>query len=422
MQSLKIPFWLAIFININIVIGGAFFLGVQKITTQCGLFAPLAWLICGFMLMPLVCIFAHLAKRFPQAGGIYVYSQETLGQLWGYISGMTYFIGSVAGSAVLVREFVTQIQKISYVTNFLNPIGLTDLYLEIFITLLFTGFNLLNIEFMGAIQTIFTSLKLIPMIILIVGAIVLFDPTVFTTLSFQTSGFYHALPTVFFAYIGIEACCAVIDKIKNGQQHGGKLLWISFCMIVLTYVILQAAILCIFTPEQTNPFLNILPRLTDNNTLIFWGNGLILSAILVSFLAGFYGVFYYNNWNIYAIAENKNIIGASAFLKRNNNGAPWLCIFLQATIFIIFLAGSKSTEYLLTMSDFGITIAYFLSTLAFIKLFKQHKVFMGFFGLISCLSFTYLVTTNVYQAGFYTLIPFLGVTVTCLTLYRKRTT
>ena len=138
MSSMRIPFWVAIFININIVIGGAFFLGVQKISMQCGLFSPFAWLLCGLMLAPLVGIFAQLARRFPQAGGIYVYSQESLGQLWGYISGITYFIGSAAGSAVLIREFVIHAQEISYFSQPLKSMRLTGLSFEIFITLIFT--------------------------------------------------------------------------------------------------------------------------------------------------------------------------------------------------------------------------------------------------------------------------------------------
>lgn len=419
MSSLKIPFWVAIFININIVVGGAFFLGVQKITTECGLFAPFAWLLCGLMLVPLVAIFAHLARQFPQAGGIYVYSQVTLGQFWGYLSGITYFMGGIAGSAVLIREFVIHVQQTSMAGGFLRQMGLTGVYAEIFIALIFTVFNLFNIQFMGAMQMMFTGLKIIPIAVVLLGALLFFDISTLSSLSFNYAGFSHVLPTVFFAYIGIEACCAVIDKIKDGEKRGARLLWMSFGAIVLIYTVLQIALLCLFIPGTENPFLQVLPRFTSNETIIFWGNGLILSAILVSFLAGFYGCFYYNNWNIYAIAENKNIVGHAHFMRLNKNGVPWLCVLMQAVVMVTFLIASSSTEYLLTMSDFGITIAYILSTLAFFVVSKKLTTIMGWLGLLSCAGFMYIAGTNLYEAGFYTLVPFLLVVLVCLVLFRR---
>ncbi len=420
MSSLKIPFLVAIFININIVIGGAFFLGVQKITAECGLLSPFLWLLCGLILVPLVAVFANLAREFPQAGGIYVYSHETLGQWWGYLSGITYFIGGIAGNAVLIHEFVLHAQETHYLSGILKSIGLTDLNFEIFITLLFALFNLCNIQFMGVMQTIFTLLKIIPIAIVLLGAILLFDINTLSAMTFNYTGLHHALPIVFFAYIGIEACSAIIDKIENAKKNGPKLLWFSFALMVLIYVVLQVAILCIFSPGQTNPFLSVIPRLTSYESLIFWGNGLILGAILISFLAGFYGSFYYNNWNIYAIAENKNIVGSNHLAKLNSNGVPWLCVFTQATIIIMLLAANRSTHYLLTMSDFSVTIAFFLTALSFLKIYKGHKKIIGYLALLSCVAFMYIAITNLHEGGLYALVPFLGIMGICLVLYKRK--
>src|SRR5579862_8567610 len=139
----KIPVWVAILINANIVIGSAFFLHAQKISSATGLIAPIAWLLCGLMLFPLVIILAHLARTYPTAGGIYVYSQKQLGQFWGFVSGWGYFIGTIAANAAVLHAFSTELQKLGLTQNFFATSGNT-LYFDIFLVLIFTLLNLLN--------------------------------------------------------------------------------------------------------------------------------------------------------------------------------------------------------------------------------------------------------------------------------------
>ena len=106
-----IPLWVAIAININIVIGCAFFLSAPTLVNSLGIFAPFAWLMCGLILIPLIMVLAQLALTYPRAGGLYVYSTQSLGSFWGFVSGWGYFIGTSAANAAVIHAFSQALQK-----------------------------------------------------------------------------------------------------------------------------------------------------------------------------------------------------------------------------------------------------------------------------------------------------------------------
>lgn len=400
----KISFWIAVIVNINIVIGSAFFLGAQKISSSCGFFAPLIWLMCGALLLPLVIILTRLAKQYPTAGGLYVYSQKLLGPKWGMLSGWGYFIGTIAGNAVLIHAFAQYLQG-SALAPVLTSLHLMDVKLDILFIVFFSFLTLRNVQLFEKAHIAFTILKTIPIAALLIGALTLFKVDYFTNIEpFHFDGFLQAFPMVFFAYIGIEACCAVVDQIK-GHRNGHRVMIVSFVIIMLTYTILQALIFCAHGATNINPFLNILPQLTSNKFLATWGNSLIYVSILSSFLGGFYGMFYCNNWNVYAIAQNKNFIGSSYLTKLNKNGMPWVAIFTQSALLIVFLLITQSNHSLVTMSDFGVTIAYLLSSVAFLMLFR--KSLLGVLSLLACSVFLYLSAQTLYDSGLHHVIPFL---------------
>lgn len=399
----KIPFWIAVIININIVIGTAFFLGAQSINLKGGILGPIAWLVCGLFLLPMVAVFATLAKKFPYAGGIYVYSQKTLGNFYGFLTGWGYYVGTLAGNGAVVHAFSEYLQKVEFINPFLQSIGMTGIKFDVFLVVVFALLNLLNVQFLEGVQILFITTKAIPIIALIIGTFLLGDVSNVTNASYTWNGFVGSIPMVFFAYIGIEACCAVADKIKDGKRGAYHVVWISFGIIMTTYVLLQAFILLLQGQVNVNPFLNILPRLTQNQLIIHWGNRIIYSSILLSFLGGFYGMFFYNNWNLYAIAKDGNIIGSQYLTLLNKNRIPWVCVFFQSTIIILFLIFTTGNQYLVTMSDFGIAIAYLFTALASLIVGTG---LVGYLGIISCSFLFKLCLDELLSSSVYNIMPF----------------
>lgn len=402
-NTIKIPAWIAIIINANIVIGSAFFLGAGKISAINGILGPVAWLVCGLILFPFVMVLARLATDYPQAGGLYVYSEKCLGSLWGFISGWGYYVGVVAANAAVIHAFSSELQKIAGPGNMLLSIGLSGIRFDIFLVFLFTIFNLFNIEFLERAQIAFVVLKSIPLLLVLGSLPFLFNSQNLVATSLDWSGLQTTIPWVFFAFIGVEACCAIVDKIQDGKRNASRVILASFVIITAIYTVLQFALLCIHGAVDINPFLAILPKLTSNQAIIDWGNSMVYFAIQSSFLGGFYGMFYFNNWNLYAMGKDHSILFSRYLVILNKGQVPWVCVLVQSLLVMIFLVVSGSNDYLVTMSDFGTAITYFLSVASFLTLYRS---LTGFCALASCLVLMYICANNLVSAGLYNVVPF----------------
>lgn len=401
----SIPYWIAIIINVNIVVGSTFFLSAQDISVKSGLLGPALWLGCGLLLFPLIAVFAKFAKVFPEEGGIYVYSERVLGSTWGFLSCWGYFIGTAAGNAAVLHAFGLYVQKIPFLEPTLQSIGLVGLKLDLVCALFFMSLNLLNVEFLEVVQVLFTVMKTIPMALVVVGMFFVDALPAFTIVPEQLTGSFAMIPMVLFAYIGVEACCAVGDQIKQDDgKSSSSVIWVSFAIIVFIYSFLQFAVYLGQGSADVNPFLTTLSRIVSNSTVLSIGNGIVYFAMLCSFLAGFYGAFYFNSWNLHAMAE-KGVLPGSHRLKRlNKNNIPYIAVLSQAAMVILMLLMTSRIHYLFTMSDFGVIIAYLCTALAFVV---KYKNITGILALFSCTLFMIVSSISLVQSGIYNLVPFL---------------
>ena len=413
----KISLSTAIMLNINIIIGSAFFVGAKSISEN-GLLGPLSWILFGLALLPLVIVLSKLTNKYPTAGGLFVYSKRNLGAFWGFVSGWGYYIGTIAGNAIIIHLFSRGIENIG-LNTFLKPIGLTGLSLDIFFITLFTAINLFNINFLEKIQIIFTSLKAIPFIVIAIAAVALFSPSNLTAAPVSMVKLFETAPLVMFAYIGIESCCAIAHQIKNGAKNSSRAILFSFALIVGIYAIAQLGLLGILGPKTNTPFLELIPALTSNNLIIFWGNKLISFAIISSFLGGFYSMFYANNWNLFAIAKEKNIICDKQITKLNKNQIPYISVIIQGILTIAFLLMTQQTGHLIAMCNIGTVTAYTLSVVAFIVLYKKSTKFvaLGIAALTSCSYFIFNNIQFLMKDGLGLIIPFFALLAAGLILY-----
>src|SRR5690349_19731650 len=69
-----------------------------------------AWLVTAFMTVVGALAYGELAAMMPRAGGQYVYLRESLGPLWGFLYGWTFFLviqcGTIAAVGVAFGKFL----------------------------------------------------------------------------------------------------------------------------------------------------------------------------------------------------------------------------------------------------------------------------------------------------------------------------
>ncbi len=396
-----IPFWLAVLININIVIGAGFFLVVQKISMANGALAPFAWLLCGLLLLPFVNAIAQLSQRFPRAGGIYVFSKELLGDMWGMVSGWAYYLGTAAANAAVGHALAEALMQFPGIDQLVARKNISVLWVDFLVVGLFTLLNLRNVDFLEKAQLLFTSLKALPILAIVIALPLLFSWQNVMSGSFAPLSLLPTLPKVFFAYIGIEACCSVMDKIENAQKNASRLIFISFASIVAIYGLLQLVVLSIHGTADVDGFLSLPGLLFSNPLVACFANYAIRLGLLASFLAGFYGVFYFNNWNLYTMAKETGIKQVAALTRLNKNNVPWVSVLVQSAIVFFFLACMHS-DYIIALSDIGTGIAFVLTTVAF---FCWKRSIAALLAITSCCFLLYIFAQDIIAAGLITLIP-----------------
>lgn len=419
LENKKISFFSAVLINVNIVIGSAFFLGAPDISQKAGFAAPFAWIACAALLLPLVMIFSKFASKYPTAGGIFVYSENELGHFWGYLGAWLYFVGTTAGNAMVLRSFATYLYQLGWVQQPLMAIGFSQLALEVILVIFFGWLSLRNVQIFERAQVLFSGLKMIPFAVLIIGAVMLFSPTEFVgATAFTPASMLGVMSTVLFAYIGIEACSAIIDKINDSKNQGFRVILTSFALIAVIYAVAQLLIVGIQGQSTDNPFLAILPKILSNQALIGVGNQIIYTAILFSFLGGFYGMFYVNSWNLFAMAQQRSIAGYSLWQRLNAQQAPWASVALQTAMLLIMLIAARSSSLLIVMGDLGVLLAYSLTTIAFMRL---RPSLLGGAGIVAVGVLGAFLLQEVLSLGVMATLPFWVMFVIGLLIYRRST-
>lgn len=421
----KIPLSIAILLSINIVVGGGFFISANKVFASSGALAPLPWLLCGLLLVPLVVVLASLSRRYPTAGGLYVYSKKNLGGFWGFISGWGYFIGTLAGNAIVLHAFSNLTKELGFplpLTSYFSP-QTSQLILDLFFILFFTIINLFNITVLEKLSVGFTILKTIPFGLVLLSMFFLFDVKNVMAAPIKPSGLLSTMPLALFAYIGIEACCAISHKIKDGEKNSARAMLISLGIIIATYSIVQFGLLGIVGASSgVNPFFAIVPKLTANPVIISWGNLFVKIAILSSYLGGFYSMYYANSWNLYALAKEKSISFSNPLAKLNKHHTPWVAIIVQGLLIaLLLMIAFTSLETLMTMSGFGVVIAYILSALTYFVANpnKKSKYVMGSLAFVGCAALLILCFNDLYNDGIRYLLPFLAILGSGLFLYKS---
>lgn len=357
----KIPLWLAIIININIVVGGAFFIAAPKIAAIAGSFAPLTWIICGALIFPIVYSLSKLARRYPFAGGVYVYAQRNFGHFAGVISGWGYFLGAAAANAALIHVFNEKVFAIFDLISFsFKP---NFFFLDILVSCIFAATVACGIRMLKPVQIALVTAKSWPFILILISVLTKFfsgQASSFLAPA-QSNWIISAVDIVVFAYLGIEAVCSIVEKIENPEKNGFWAIQGSFFVIVAIYSLAQWGLN--FSLESLasskDSFEILASQICSNKFFVLT----IPITIALSYIGGAYSMFYANNWNLYAIFHDEK--KQNSLTKLNCFGEPSGSVVIQTLMMLCVFIFLNNIDLMIALSDVGTLIALSLSSFAF---------------------------------------------------------
>ena len=337
-------------------------LGFQLLDIQSGFALLLLWILGGLTALCGAISYAELGATLPRSGGEYNFLSQIYHPAAGFVSGwISMSVGFAAPTALAAMTFSAYFTSSLFgeVPNFVEQV------IAVSLLLLLSAVHSSNHRNSGRTQTIFTTLKVVVILLFILASLVVVEapqPISFLPKNgdFQivTSGaFAVALIYVSFAYSGWNAATYLSSEIEN-PQRALPLVLISGTSIVthlylgLNFVFLYTTPMDSMTGEVE---VGAIAARTVFGELAGGLFGLALALLLISTVSAMTMA---GPRVIQVVGEDfpkLNFLG-----RKNSSGIPARSIFLQSTIAIVFIM-SSTFESVLVFAGFTMALNTFAS-------------------------------------------------------------
>ena len=221
---------------VNAVVGAAIFALPGALAACMGVYAPLAFLLCGVAVGSVALCYAEGGSRIPTSGGPYGYIDAAFGPLAGYVAGTLLLLSnalSCGGLAAALADVVVS----------LLPQGFQALAHAVVIISVIGGFALINVAgaaYGARLIDWATVVKMIPLLLfVIVGASAMHRANFAPTVAPTTKDLGRALILCLFALTGMEVSLSASGEVAQPSRTIPRALGIALVSVTLLYVAIQ---------------------------------------------------------------------------------------------------------------------------------------------------------------------------------------
>lgn len=395
------------------MLGTGIFINTALLPHFAGALGSTAYLLVGIFMLPLILSITELLRLHP-GGSFYDFGKQEVSTFFGFSIGWVYFIGKLASATLQLFTAIIIIQRVIPALEAIPTLGLALSVLAIFVML-----NMKNLKTGGSIQTLFMGLKSIPVIFIILSGIALFNGANFVPANLLFEGIPTIIPLVIYAATGFEAACMLSNKIENPTKNAPRAILISYGIVITTLFLFQTMLygslgsilhnLVDFRAVFPAFFAQLFPTHISLQQLLTTGSYL---AIASSALGGAYGVLFTNNWNLFALANNKHTFFSSYLVQFNKNDIPWLCVLIEGLFCAVYMIITRGDQLALQpLSSLGIISAYTLCIIALIAAKKNNRApkiswWIPLFAFANCFALITPCINNLMCAGLESFIMF----------------
>ncbi len=312
------------------------------------------WILAAALFfLPTTYILTELSTRFPEEGGLYVWTKKAFGEFHGFVAGWTYWVytffyfpGLLMASAAMCSYIGGQsTAHLADNRTFLLVISFLMLFMAVALNIVGVGIGKW-LQNAGGVGTY------VPLLMMIGMGIYLWHAhgsvTHFTWSNTRPQWNWDTLnfwPKIAFAYGGLELASSMSEEIRNPRTTFPRAILGSGISIVLIYVAATMAVLAILPAASVDPKSGVFQALTAGSAtmhIAFYG---IFAAILVVFgNAGGVGT------TVAGVARIPFVVGIdrympAAFGKIHPKWkTPWIAMLVQAGISIAILLITQLNE------------------------------------------------------------------------------
>ena len=410
---------------IGMVIGGGVFFKPQAVYTLTG-GAPglgmIAWVVAGILTITAGLTAAEVSAAIPKTGGMMVYIEEIygkkLGALTGWMQCALFFPATIAALAVMFSEQTISLLGLS--SGLLIPLAIATI-------LLIAILNTLGSKTSGAIQTVSTIGKLVPLAIIIICGFFMGEGNNPIVTPITAEGISpmavigQVLIAILFAYDGWINVGALAGEMKNPGKDLPKAIVGGLTAVMAVYLVINVAYLWVLPADQLATFSNPAAAVA---TALFGpvGGKIVTGGILISVFGCANGYLLTGPRVLYTLGTQKSIPGYKTIGALNKNNVPANATLVMAVVGCLY-AMSGQFNLLTDLSMFAIWSFYVLTFIGVIILRKKqpdlHRPYrVPMYPVIPCIAIAgglFVVLNQLLFAGMTnTLISLGGVLVTLI--------
>ncbi len=395
----KISPIIATLICINTMIAAGLFINPRPLTLMAGPLGFMGYVLSVIVLIPLILSIAQLARLHPVSGGLYVFSKTYLGPWMGFLSGWSYFIGKTTSVAVLIHKFVLFFKPYIPILADISTLGC-----DFAMIFLLIGLNIIGMHVGGNVQYFFTMLKAIPILTVCSISLFYFTPAHFQITAQDIGNSFLAIPISVFALLGFEIICAIGHLIKDSDKNIKRVIITAFLTVATVDIVFQFLLFGAMGQELgilNQPVFALIHRIFPSFPLLAH---LVNSFVFAAILGACFSILTSNCWNLFTLAQNGHLPGASILTSLTKTNVPWVSSMIQGVIACLILAATHDQIPLQNMAVLAQIVSFLLSTIAAVYAAKklqgvQFSIWIPLLGIGSCLYIMTLCLTNLLGSG-----------------------
>jgi amino acid transporter len=365
----EMGFWDVLLFNIAAVLGPRWIAAAAHNGTS----SISLWLLAAvFFFVPTALVITELSTRFPNEGGLYVWSKEAFGEFHGFVAGWTYWVYTFfyfPGLLMASASMAAYIGGGSHThwaqdRTFLLVVSFLLLFVAVYLNLI--GLNVGKwLQNAGGVGTYIPLLMLVGAAAWLVhrqGSLTHFTiANMLPQWNWDTVNFW---PQIAFAFTGLELVSAMSDEIRDPRRTLPRAILGSGVLIAVIYIVGTIAVLAVLPGAQVDAKSGVFQALTVASVTLKIGLFGILAALLVT--AGNAGGI---GTTVAGIARVPFVVGVDRYMPSAFGRVhpkwrtPYVAILVQAVISGVVLLLSQISET--TTSAYQIlvdaaTILYFI--------------------------------------------------------------
>jgi len=345
-------FWDVLLFNIAAVLGPRWIARAA----HAGEFSLSLWVLAAvFFFLPTALIIVELSTRYPNEGGLYVWTKEAFGDFHGFVAGWCYwmytffYFPGLLMASVAMSVYIGGPQYAWLADNKMYSVGASLVVLGIAVWLNLIGANIGKwLQNAGGVGTYIPLLMLVAIAVTIYfkhGSMTQFSwHASMPSFDFDTLNFWSGIA---FAFTGMELVCAMSEEVKDPHKTLPRSIYASTFMIAAIYILGTIAVLVLVPSDKVNTQNGVFQGIGIGATFLKIGWFGVLAALLVTVgNAGGVGA------TVAGVARVPFVAGLDHYLPESFGKlhpkwkTPYIAILVQAAISAIILVLSNVNETL----------------------------------------------------------------------------